>query len=397
MTLADPGLALLLDSDRLSGLVGSPVRAIHVRPKLGVSTVAALIDTADRPIGWIRTLTGDAQAKATKARDRAAEAGHPGQVHEAVIAGRDTMVQWGPLMADPRLARELSVLGLAPPAPDVLLLRYNPLRRVVARVGVQTVRVTVDPHRIRITRVCAAAARTGVPTLTPVAPPPGLPVLKRVSWWPWIEGCDIAAVQEPGNGLLSEVGRILARLHAVDIADTAVLSDLPQRGWDQLRRAADQSVAMLRAVAAGAAGEAERALAQLPVEAPPGTGRLRFSHGDLSRDQYLVPADGGPVVLTDLDRACLAPAVVDLATLLAVDLAEGRVGTEEILAGYAAGGRDPRVPGDWVALVLLARIIEPWRGQASGWFGETVRRALLAGRLAGCPDATEGVIAGAVL
>lgn len=29
--------------------------------------------------------------------------------------------------------------------------------------------------------------------------------------------------------------------------------------------------------------------------------------------------------------------------------------------------------------MLLARVVEPWRAQTTGWAGETVRRALLAG------------------
>ena len=105
MSLADPGLALVLDPERLSSVVGREVSATHLRPKPGVSTVASLLDAEGMPWGWVRTLTGGAVAKAGKARHRAEEVGLAGELGEAELGGRDTLVQWGPLATDPRPTR----------------------------------------------------------------------------------------------------------------------------------------------------------------------------------------------------------------------------------------------------------------------------------------------------
>ena len=110
----------------------------------------------------------------------------------------------------------------------------------------------------------------------------------------------------------------------------------------------------------------------------PSKGELQgLIHGDLSPDQLLVVAGSGDVVLTDLDRAAVAPAELDHASLVAVDLLDRAPALTPLLEGYAATtGARPRVPGPWVAAAVLARVAEPWRHQVAGWPGEVVRRAL---------------------
>ncbi|MFK5635279.1 hypothetical protein [Ornithinimicrobium sp. LYQ103] len=387
MSLGDPGLSLLLHPDRLADAVGRPVRATHLRPKIGVSTVASLVDEHGAPWGWVRTLSGDARAKAGKARDRADEVGLADALGEVEITGRDTLVQWGPLATDPRLATELARLGTgdgALPA-GTTVLRHNPLRRVVLRQGELVVRVTGHDHRSRLRRVARDAAAAGAPVVTPVAPRPGMPCARRTSWWPWVHGEDASGVTDPGT--LTDLGRAVGRLHAVD---ARAVRGLGERGWADVRAAAERSVDLLEAVAPGAASGARRVLDQLPEEAPGGRavgGRLVVCHGDLSRDQCLVREDG-TVVLTDLDRAAVAPAVLDLAGLVAADLVGGRGGGALVADGYARTARRvPPVPGAWVAACLLARVAEPWRAQVPGWHGETVRRALLASTALSVDDA----------
>jgi Ser/Thr protein kinase RdoA (MazF antagonist) len=390
VSLGDPGLSLLLDADRLADAVGRPVRATHLRPKLGVSAVASLVDEHGLPWGWVRTLTGDARAKAGKARERAAEVGLADALGEVEITGRGTLVQWGPLTTDPRLAAELARLGGvdgALPA-GTTVLRHNPLRRLVLRQGELVVRVTADDHRQRLRRVARDLAAAGAPVVAPVPPPPGMPCGRRVSWWPWVHGEDASGATDRRS--LVDLGRAVGRLHGVDAGS---VRGLERRGWDDLRSAAERSVVLLEAVAPGAATGARRVLDRLPSEAPGGSGggagagRTVVCHGDLSRDQCLVREDG-TVVLTDLDRAAVAPAVVDLAGLLAADLVGSRAGGEQVADGYAqTAPRVPVLPGAWVAACLLARVAEPWRGQAAGWHGETVRRSLLAGTALSVDDA----------
>jgi hypothetical protein len=403
MSLADPGLALVLDPARLADLVGREVTPTHLRPKPGVSTVAALLDADGLPWGWVRTLTGDALAKAGKVRLRAAELGLAEHLGEVWLGGRDTLVQWGPLVTDPRLASSLAGLDLS----AVGVLRYNPLRRFVGRARERglVVRVTDHAHRDRLTSVTTRLAAHGVPVLTPVGRvDPGLPQGRGVSWWPWVPGVDgseLHTCDAAADGALHDVGHAVGLLHSVDASQ---VTHLRTRGWADVRDAAVSSVELLEAVSPGTAGSARRVLDQLPEQAPavagaplgaratPGHHRpLVVCHGDLSLDQFLV-STSGEVLLTDFDRAVAAPAVLDHATFAAMDLVEGRESLRAVAEGYAATtGERPVAPGAWVAAVLLARVVEPWRRQVPGWSGETVRRALLAGRAL----ATEDVWAGA--
>lgn len=384
MSLADPGLALVLDPERLAELVGQDVRVGYVRPKPGVSTVAALSDPDGMPWGWVRTLTGEAVVKAGKARARAEEAGVGDRLGEVVLTGRDTVVQWGPVVADPRLALLAAALD---PAPGDLL-RHNPLRRLVAREGRRVVRVTAQEHRSRLTHVTHDLAVAGVPVVTTVEAAPGSPTGRRVSWWPWVEGVDASVLvgSPDGDEALHEVGRVLGMLHSVPPAQ---VRGLRVRGWTDALAAARAAVGLLEAVAPGAAGSARRVLDRLPPEVP--AGMPVACHGDLSLDQLLVRAGSGEVVLTDLDRAAAAPAVLDHASLVAVDLLDGHGCLGPVAEGYAGTtGHPPRAPGPWVAAAVLARVAEPWRHQQPGWPGEIVRRSLLAGRVLDMDDVRVG-------
>jgi hypothetical protein len=395
VSLGDAGTALVLDPGRLSELVGREVTATRLRPKPGVSTVASLVDPAGMPWGWVRTLTGAAVAKAEKARRRAAEVGLADSLGEAELAGRDTLVQWGPLATDPRLAIALARLDLT----QVQVLRHNPLRRLVGRVQGHdlVVRITDSAHRDRLTTVVSHLADRGVPVVVPAASVPAeLPRGRGVTWWPWVEGTDASALEptDPGaDDVLRAVGQAVGRLHAVDASGT---TGLPTRGWSEVRDAATASVQLLEAVAPGTAASARRVLDQLPRHPPAvdrgGPAPLVVCHGDLSLDQVLLRPDGGPV-LTDFDRAVLAPAVLDHATFAALDLVEGRSSLGPAGDGYAAvTGERPSAPGAWVAAVLLSRVAEPWRRQVPGWAGETVRRALLAGRALTTDDVWAGPV-----
>lgn len=377
MSLADAGLALVLDGARLAEVVGHPVRVAAVRPKPGVSTVAALLDEQGRPWGWIRTLTGRSRAKAGKAGRAAAAAGLAGQVHEAELVGRETLVQWGPVATDPRLVRHLAGLDVN----ELEILRHNPLRRLVARDGDRVVRVSAAEHRTRLTAVTGVLADQGVPVVEPLPATDALG--EHVSWWPWVAGTD-AAAHEPGPpapAVLAEIGRAIALLHG---ADPGATSGLPERGWADLLAAATASVELLAQVSPGIAASARRVLGDLPRRQPDDLERV-VCHGDLSLDQVLLRPDGS-VLLTDLDRACLGPAVLDHASMVALDLAHGRGELAGVAAGYEQGRARPVVPGTWVAAVLLARVTEPWRAQDAGWRGELVRRTLLAGQVLGRHD-----------
>lgn len=380
---ADPGLGLLLDPERVAALVASEgcvervaVRVTRLRTKPGVSTAAALVRVGDdHPVGWIRTLTGDARAKADKVRSRLADLGLLDLLGEADTAD-GTLVQWGPLHTDPALARALAELDLPGGLSGVVVLRYNPLRRLVLRAGDLVHRVTAERHRTRLTRTAQALGRAGVPVLLPA--PDGGQRSRRVTTWPWLPDGDATGTTDPT--LWRRVGSVLAALHDVDPAGLG----LPGTGWAELRAAAEASVTQLELVTAAdgatlvgpAARELLTRLDAVPVPAAPGV----VSHGDFSLDQCLLGGDKA-VWLTDLDRAAVAPVALDLATLVATDLVAGRSGWVDVLDGYAAAGglvERPEVPGGWVAAVLLSRITEPWRAQRPDWREETDRIVRLA-------------------
>ena len=361
----DPHLGVLLDADRLSALVGRPVRATRLRPKPGVKHVAALVDrSTGAAVGWAEVLIGPTRVKAEKARMVAAEVGLADRVQERALPSGALLV-WGPVASDPRLARALAGLDLD----AATLLRYNPMRRLVLRVGDSVVRVTAEPHRRRWDRAVRALTRHGVPVLRPAgeeqARATGLRPDGRVSAWQWVEGRDLS-----GGATADEqrsAGRLLARLHRVP---TAAVADLERRGWPEVRSAAEDTVTALAEVAPDLGRAARSVLEELPSAR--GEGSDVLLHGDFSLDQCLAGTDGR-LVLGDLDRLCRGPAEVDLGSLWAVALIE-RTGVQAVQGGYGAPAPHPV----WVAAALLSRVTEPWRAQDEGWETEVRRRTALA-------------------
>lgn len=377
--MGDPALQLLLDGDRLSDVLRREVRVTRVRPKPGVSHTAALLDEAGALVGWAQILIGAARVKGVKARDRADRLGIGHLLATVPLPQWDAELLSGPVATDPRLAKPLTRArvveepALRPPVPDASLLRYNPLRRVVRRVGDQVVRVTARPHAERLTALALALRSSGVPVVAPVPAARAVAdVGDRVTCWPWVEGHDLAGHRTPDS--LRAAGRILAHLHTV-LDDPGVdLPALPVRTWDSVREGAARAVAQLEQVAPELAGDARAALDGLPSQVP--SSRPVLLHGDLSLDQFLldqrpgVPGDGS-VWLTDLERAGVGPRELDLASLRAAEIVEdvarpdGRHGADlgELLQAYDTGS----VLAAWEAAALLCRVGEPWRSQGAGW------------------------------
>ncbi|PZU43282.1 MAG: hypothetical protein DI571_09400 [Arsenicicoccus sp.] len=245
----DPVLELLLDPGRLSGLLRTPVRVTRVRPKPGVSHTAVLLGPDGRVLGWIQALIGPARAKAVKARERAQRYGLAEQISSVPLPQWDAELVWGGLATDPALAKPLRRSGLDLTADDLVLLRYNPLRRLVLRAGDEVVRVTAEPHAQRMATVSQALAAQGLPVVTPRGSGEGstgdgratsgrvgpgvttsggagevasgrvgrrVMTSGRVSVWPWVEGTDLARDAEHPADLVRAAhlaGALAARLH----------------------------------------------------------------------------------------------------------------------------------------------------------------------------------------
>lgn len=382
----DAGLALLLDRHRLSGVVGEPVHATRLRPKPGVSTVAALLRPDGSPWGWVRSLSGTARDKAGKALEHARTIGRASAVAHLELAGEGagTLVQWGPVETDPRLGRSIARLDLGPAA---TLLRHNPLRRVVVRERDAVHRVTATPHRDRLVGLARSLAGTGVPVVAPLDRSPTRTA--KVSSWPWVEGRDAAGCTDPE--VLGQIGTAVARLHATDPG--ALEGTLAARTWADVLGAAAASVRQLDLCGRpDLPRRAERVLSGLGRHVPEDR-PLVVSHGDLSLDQVLLPVDGG-VLLTDLDRAALAPRELDLASLTATCLLAGHPLPGPVLEGYDAPFP---VSGEWVAAALLARVAEPWRAQGADWVAETARLLDLADAQVDIGSAARGPVADVML
>lgn len=365
----DPTLSLLLDPDRLSALLRRPVRVTRVRPKPGVSHTAVLMGSDGAVQGWVQALIGQARVKGAKTRSRAQELGVSAELSTLPLPQWDADLLWGSIATDPDLMKTLSRTGLDLGDPQVRLLRYNPMRRVVVRHGDHVVRVSTERHRREITSLTVAMQRAGLPVLTPVpAQQAGLRVTSRLSVWPWVVGHDLAHAHTEAQ--LGEVGDLLARLHRIEPSQVI---ELPERGWHTLRNAAGRAVDQLERVAPQLAPPARQAWASLPQDLA-GSEPVVL-HGDFSLDQCLVGPDR--VWLNDLDRACIGPRELDLASVQAAALVadpDAPAGLGSVFEGY---GRTS-VPDAWVSAAVLGRISEAWRMQEPGWQGRTARLAQVA-------------------
>lgn len=385
---------LLIDRERLSGLLGRGVRVTRLRFKPGLSTTAVLLDTGEKPgpPGWVQASHPAHADKLGKAVQLAAERGQ--QVHR-VQAGDLTVVHGG-LDTDPRLQKGLDTIrSVHPSVAEAVgtgrleVLRYNPHRRLVLRRNLPSgealvLRVTAHkqaPGGLRLRDLVAA----GVPVIERLQQD-GPRLGGRVTAWPWFGRGDLASpaggagAADAGVGVAADAGAALARLHrstvpAEQIPDPVVALDNLVADMAHLDLAAAERMRTLTSVVADriAAGHWDSG----PV------------HGDFSADQVLVGGPGeDPVRLTDFDRAGHGPLLLDLGSFVAAELLAlgsaptGWAGTEALpltralLAGYGDGERvDDRDLRTWVARALLTRVTEPFRAADADW-ADGIRRRL---------------------
>jgi hypothetical protein len=375
-----PGLAtarVLLDRERLSELVGEPVRATRLRHKPGLSTTAALVgDGPDgsRVLGWATVSHAGYRDKVSNAVRRAAERGRSVRVRPVRGEDDDLLLTTGPIDTDPRLHRALDALREVLPSVDdaaaagrVTLLRYNPHRRLVLRLNRAVpvvVRATATRTTKEVDRLLRSLQRAGVPVLRPTRAD-GIPTTSRTSVWPWFGAGTLHAALPGASVRAAETGEALARLHRV-AAGRSLPHWTPQAEEDTLAALVHDLARLDEGAAAVMGALAARVLDRLG-EAPAVT-----SHGDFSGDQVLVDPWHG-VRLTDLDRAAVAPAAADLGSFAAVELLTGGTDTgltAPLREAYAAAGGTV-VPEDavrtWTARSLLHRVQEPFRAGEPDW------------------------------
>ena len=349
----------VLDQDRLSELIGRPVRAARLRIKPDVSLTVGLEDAATgRPAGWARLMWPSGRAKADRAARRARVRGLR-TVRRELDGG--LVLHAGRLASDPALMEHVgraAASGLVEDPDGRRVLRHNPLRRLVVRTGAGVVRITSAPQDDELRLRDFIGDRV-----------PGPPV--HVSALRFVGDTDLERAARPGAsaaGALAAAsaaaGAALAALHAsTRRLPPDLAARLPGRRADG-RRAGAVHASVLRALDPALAARVLALDERLPAD-PPAPRVL--AHGDFTPDQVLVRLDDGAVWLTDFERSRLAPAATDLGSYLAVvDGAAARA----LLDGYAdAGGRVPDGPGlaAGTARARLARLAEPLRHADPLW------------------------------
>lgn len=375
---------LLIDADRLSELIGRPVRATRLRFKPGLSTLAVLQDTegAGAP-QWIQV---SHDAHLDKLRNALALARERDQRVHLIRSGELTIAH-GSIDTDPRLQKGLDGLRELHPfvseaitMGDLQVLRYNPHRRLVLRREVEgrdpeIIRVTT--HRQRgVDQTLAAYAAAGIPVIHPDTSH-ALSRSRRVTVWPWFGRGDLADLPtEVAVEAAPTAGAALAQLHA---------SAVPGEDVPDPVAALRSLVTDLRALDPGASARMEQLVARFADRVASSQWARGPVHGDFSADQVLVGREGEEVVrLTDFDRAGHGALAADLGTFAATELTETSAGsrvrdprslplTAALLRGYAEAPVSPSVATDegalrtWMARSLLARATEPFRAADPDW------------------------------
>ncbi|BCW72998.1 aminoglycoside phosphotransferase family protein [Arthrobacter sp. NicSoilB8] len=402
-----PGLNWVLDDDLLSGLLGESVRITRTRYKPHTSAVVAFrrggnwtIDGAGS-YGWASTTAPEHVGKLQRRADSSREHGggvrlvRPDDRHADVVVAVGPLDEDWPLRPNLRWLRDhgLARLGALPEAgrfldPPVSVLRYNPERRLVARVPSATLPVVVK------TAVQADEAAAGL-RLRRRLESHGIPVLPELAD-PECAAHGISASPYWGHGDLSggdndpatyRAGQALAAIHGMgpetSTDPTADVADLIR----QLAATRSMITCLFPALEAPAVRLTGRLLEILGAVGPHAPQQV-LVHGDFSADQILV--DGQAVRIIDFDRVRTSDPARDLGSFAAVeDIADpagagpaaGGRKTAQLLEGYhAAGGHLSQTRVDaWAAFRLFLNSVDPFRNRASDWPAATdwhIRRAL---------------------
>ena len=351
-----PGLNWVLDDELLSELLGESVQIIRTRYKPHTSALVAFRRTGygagsgsdgsgAGSYGWALTTTPEHVGKLQQRADSSQKRGggirliQPDHLHPDVAVAAGPIQEDWPLRPNLRWLRDhgLRRLGALPAAgsfldPPVSVLRYNPERRLVARVPTETVPVVVK------TAVQADEAAAGL-RLRQRLQSHGIPVLPELAD-PECAAHGISASPGWGQGDLGgggndpaayRAGQALAAIHGMDAGAGAD----PMTDREDLARQLAATRSMITCLLPGL---------QAPVDAL--TGRLLAAvgaagpqrqqpvmvHGDFSADQVLV--DGPAIRIIDFDRVTTSDPARDLGSFAAVEDIADPAGV-----GPVAGGR----------------------------------------------------------
>lgn len=365
----------LMDDGWLSQMLQRPVHATHLRPKPGLSTVAAVI-AGDRPtrstdgcghaIGWVQVCEAEHLDKVANAVRRAGERGCDVQVRRCTGTASGLWLATGAVGTDPRLARGFDdaagaagAAGAAAADLSSRALRYNPMRRVLLRTpdGQRVIRISAarSPGSARLLR---RLATSGVPVVQPLPKADGVPATARVRVFPWLPGGDLLQVASGRPELLREAaaaaGAALAGIHRHPAPPGADPGNARIQLAERTRelRGVEDALHWWSPTLAGRAGALRRRIVALLGGAEAegcragGEPSAGLVHGDFSPDQAVL-TDSGEVAVIDFDRAGTGPFGLDLGSWVAV----------AALATPSSGSA-----ADLAALPLVTAMIDGYRG-----------------------------------
>lgn len=373
-----PGLALILDPQRLAGTLGcAPLRLDYLRLKSGTSCVAAYRIAGNWLVAKAVTADRVDELRPGPDRDDLPHRVLPELALQVAPAAADKRMRGLSEALDsgklPAFLAGLRAVGID--ADGLVPLKLKPQRRLVARLDRRGKPVAFLKIHARERFADALIAAT----LSQLGPGPRLlhaDAKTGVILTEWLQGRTLEAGQ--GDEQFTRAGRLLAQVHTADLP-MPIRSD---------RKDDLSSVEMVIADCAHLLPdlsdrlEAMHQRLRAALLAQPVTPRL--IHGDFSADQVLIGADKAHLI--DWDRSAMGDCGSDIGCFLArldKDVLDGTTGAEAaaaarnaFLGGYAADAPLP-LSADAQHLRHLALLLtEDFRHQRPDWDKRT--EALLA-------------------
>lgn len=384
-----PGLAVVLDDDLLSDVLGEPVRITRVRYKPGTSALVAFRRPpgAREECGW--ALTTAHNVKLSGRAQKSEQRGGGLRLVPAAPPHTDAVIAVGGIADDWTLAKNLRWLAgpgleqlgaVRPPGSSLLsgaatVLRYKPERRVVLLEQDQdaslVIKTAARPTPANADRLHRRLQQHGVPVLPMLGNADcrdhGTSASPR-----WGDG-DLSAGDHPEGA--RRAGEALALLHSIP-AEGDAGTDAGSGVGALVDRQLAVTCAMVAALVPALEERAARVAARIRhrLDGDDDGGPAVVVHGDFSADQVLV---SGPAVrLIDFDRARPGVPEADLGSFAAVEdigrlrgHTAGGPRSAALLEGYVqAGGRfRPRAADAWAALRLFAGSVDPFRDRFPDW------------------------------
>lgn len=346
MTLPDTSTSAvvdaLLDPSYLHEITGRDIQVSRIRIKPETSVVAAVMERSTAsPAGWVRVLWPKSHNKACGVAERS-------DVTTKALSP-ELLFQSGSISSDPKLGAFLS-------GDEQMdrILRYNPARRVVFQHHDRVVRVTVRADELATPLYRALRQVVPLPARVDDGSDP------HRSAQQFCGDADLSA--QLSEAKVAEAGALFARLHAATAPASLVPALRRQRG-----NFGSQMAAHVRLFGHLAPELAQRTAELTQAAAWEFTGPAVLCHGDASPDQVLVERSGPGMWLTDFERACLAPAAIDLGSFFS-SLSDAH--RTAFAQGYrSAGGTSPTDVELLHARIQarLVKVAEPLRMGVPQW------------------------------